>query len=367
MTNCLDVRENICAYIDSELNREERLYFEEHIKNCAACRKELDEMSSIIGYCTSLPQKELPMNFKSELHEKLLAVAERPASNVRSFRKTKSFIYTRTFASIAAGILLIFLAGSFYRMGLLNPAKSSNDSAKSTAMAAEQPAQAQMAGAGSMENGDGASDAGITEEAMQSFGAPADEVESFEADRSSTLTDREIAITGADLMSQIETASNRVSSITITADNPEEELEKVSALALENNGDVAEEAAAEQNMSMKAVENETEDMSLQVKKSFLIPDTQYDQFVTTLYTTFGEENVQLGAFVTEDMTDSLNNNIAKANEIDSRIQELRNSDSKEDSGEIDKLKAEKETVDSQIEEIRLGTDFINITVMINKK
>ena len=76
MLSCKEIRENIVAYIDDELNENERRLFEEHVLGCKECSRELDEMKQVIGLCTDMPLLELPPDFKENLHEKLTAVAD---------------------------------------------------------------------------------------------------------------------------------------------------------------------------------------------------------------------------------------------------------------------------------------------------
>lgn len=379
MTSCSNARENISAYIDNELSIDERHSFEKHIGSCKECKNELDEMTHIVGLCANLPQQELPVDFKAELHEKLLAVADRQKSNIRSIKKSKSFLFTKTFASIAAGMLLIFLAGSLYKFGLFSPMKS-QDKSNSIAMAAEQPAAAKMEeNSDTFATGSEADNAGVADKTEMGFSAAAaDDAAYFDVDRSATAQDREAAIAGSGQLLKIETAGNKLSTITISADNPDVQAEKVRTLALENNGEVVDKSAnlmattttesTDQAVSIQAdTAMETTGALTQTELNFIIPDTQYDQFITGLNTTFGEANVQKGAFVTEDMTEVLNSYIARSNEIDNRIQELQKKDSTKNSSEINDLKAEKEAVNSRIDQIRLGTDFVNVTVYIITK
>ena len=53
MASCFDTRENICAYIDNVLDADERRSFEEHIRDCRDCRRELEEMKRIAGSATN--------------------------------------------------------------------------------------------------------------------------------------------------------------------------------------------------------------------------------------------------------------------------------------------------------------------------
>jgi anti-sigma factor RsiW len=378
MANCSIAKENICAYIDNELNIADRLSFEEHVKSCRQCKSELDEMLQLVGLCKDLPQFELPVDFKAELHEKLLAAAYRKESNTRSIKKSKGFLFTKAFASIAAGLLLILLAGSFYRFGLL-PSMKSQDSLNNTAMAAEQPAAGMKENAAAFGDIVGAGNtAGVNRSAKAFSAQSAANDDSSEAGRSSTLQDRETALAEADGMLKKEAAASKLSTITITAEDPGVQAEKVKALALENGGDEADDQALSTGtVTGPSTENETSIKSTftsgtasepsQAQLNFMIPDTQYDQFIAAVNTAFGEVNVQVGAFVTEDMTDTLKSSIARSNEIDSQIQELQKKDGKENTEEINDMKKEKDVVDSRIEKIRLGSDFVNVTVLIIKK
>ena len=380
MTSCLIARENISAYIDDELNADERHSFEEHVNSCKECREELNEFLKIAKLCKDLPQQELPADFKVELHEKLLAVAAREDGKVRSIKKPRSFFFTKTFASIAAGIILIFIAGNFYRYGIFSP-MTSKDSVNSTAMTNEQPSE-KMAEDNINVQFSEARQGEATVAAKsepRSFGASAaDASEGITIDRSVTVEERESAIIGSVKMKVVETAVNKASTITILADDTEALSEKVMSLALDNSGEMKEDSADTNNgeAGLSLATTTTSDVLLRGKTdnemsqesfNFVIPAAQYSQFVTDINTAFGEANIQAGAFVTEDMTEVLNSSIAKTIEIDNLIQELQGKDIEKNSEEIKKLETQKDTIDSQIEEIRLGNDFVNVTVFINKK
>lgn len=346
MTSCSNVKENISAYLDNELSIKDRLSFEKHIESCKQCKVELDKIAHIAALCAELPQRELPPDFKAKLHEKLIESAQGQESNLRRIRKPKGFMFTKAFATIAAGMLLFFLAGSFYKYGLFPSMKKADDSTRNFSMAAEQREAAITGDLGY----DGAKDnAGIADKEIKSFStsAPAKGGE-LEVDRSSAIQNRETAFSGAEVMQKDETADSKLVTITITADEPELQAEKVKMLAA--------------TMSAKA-----NDTATKVDMDFIIPEEQYEQFLEALNTSFGEANVQIGAFETEDMTDTLNSNITKSVEYDNKIQELQKKDSEKTTDEIKELKEKKEAIDIQIEEIRLGTDFINVKVFINRR
>ena len=398
MINCKNSREYICAYIDDELSIKERLSFDEHVKNCSECKRELDEMIGITDLCKELPQHELPADFKSELHEKLVAVADRQENKVISIKKPKGFLFLKTFASIAAALLLVLLAGSFYKFGLFSPVKMQN-SANGTALtmgmpeAAKDEAMADADGSTSkIEMGSGsAAQAKVfsttTAEAAAPVApkaaAPAEALAgAAEIARSATAQDRDTAAYG--LTAGSEKVNSKLSTITVSADDLNMLTGKIKALAVANNADIVDNKVivtfsesrtmskqANADQSVATADNAGGPVPQQLVLS--IPDTQYEQFVSALDNEFGAANVLIGAFVTEDMTNSLNSAIAESNEADNRIQELQNADgtkaaeSTKNAPEIEALKARKEAADKRIDELRLGSDFVNVTIIMNAK
>ncbi len=376
MSSCMNVRDNICAYIDNELNTEDKLSFEEHIENCIECHKELREMTRIIGLCTSIPQQELPAEFKAELHEKLMAVADRQTKNTTNIWKKKGFIFTRTIASIAAGALLIFLAGTFVRFGL-NSTKSADRSQQSAemAMAAEKPAAPEDALQDSKVDEDYGTDsvgAAIAEDEVLSFSLSADNIDSVEVDRSAAPDERAASIKMAGL-ADAETLYSKMSTVTITSDEPEEMVETIRVLAIGNGGEegvstifkIKNEAAdAPDAIEMQLSEGVD---TMQPKLQFIFPQSNYDQFITVLNDALGAANVQMGAFVSEDVTQLLDNMIKESEVIDEKLQKHQMDNGSTENDEIKKLKIQKEMTDSQIEEMRLGSDLVSVTIYINMK
>lgn len=439
MINCENFNENICAYIDNELNIEERLSFEEHIKICRECKRELEEMARVVSLCNSLPQQELPAEFKAELREKLVAVAGRQerqgtgAGKVAGRKGPKGFLFFRTFAAVAAGLLLVFLAGIYFRYGMLSNTKTGS-SASNTALAMDRPAEAMNGVAADAAVG-AASAAAEPEMAggagtqAKTFGiqavAPA---ASAEIDRSARIQNRDAA--AAEKASGSEAINSKTSTITVVSGNPASQMEKIKLLAEQNSGEIIEntveirfsesfaktgqtdgnQAAAIQEsgpqiLAEKPAEQAapqtggiqsktTASSSVQAADAgisgsqqyggqgnttsanttgpartllqFIIPDTQYDKFVAKLYVEFGGANVQPGALVTQDATAALNSSIAESAELDNKIQELQK-DSSKNSAEIAELKEKKETADKRIDELRLGNDFVIVTIVISGK
>ncbi len=388
MTSCMTARENICAYLDNELSTEERRLFEEHIESCDACRREFEEMSEIIGLCTSLPQQELPDGFRTELHERLLAVSDGQKNNVTVIDRTKRLRYMKMITSVAAGLLLIFLTGSLIKYGFFQSGLTGK-SENSTEMAAmEAPAQpsastqygvaddngAAVGAAAKNIAGVNAADTAETAPGIVSFNQSVAAPNGTEAARSVTESDRGTASVFAALARVDDTVNNQVSTITITVDDPGAVTEKIKALALENNGGIKEpvllKSAITSDGQTKAAgageATATSGTDAAQPLCYVIPSANYDKFMSSLNGTFGAANVQSGALVTEDLTGTLKDKMKQSDVIDAKIQELQQ-DSVKNAEAIDELKAEKEQLDDQIETIRLDSDFVTITIYINKK
>jgi hypothetical protein len=381
MTSCADVRENISAYADNELSLDERQSFEEHISKCPSCKEELEDMLRIIEVCRSMPLQELPEGFGAELHEKLTAVSSRQGNIHVVRQKPKKTFLTRTIASIAAGILLIFLGGGIVRFGLLSGSFMSKNS-DSAPMKADTPATAAAPAEGSMaftseaaqdmDNNDmqSAEQASVPEADVSgmTFGilgieAPSEATaKGLVADRSVTEGGRD---NGASKETVSETAASKSSSVTITAKDIDAALGEVAVLAEKNNGTIPEVDGSADIPDMAAVSAQQEGSESQKQLRYVFAETDYSAFIAALNDTFGAADVQTGAFVSEDMTDSINMLIDQSVKYDAEIQRLQNDNTSQE--EINKLKSEKESIDAQIEQIRLNSDFVTVTVYVNMK
>jgi hypothetical protein len=107
MINCDKYKEMISLYIDNLLDEKEKSRFEEHMKNCSSCRKELHEIQLLVSLCSNLPVEDLPPNFGQKLHDKLLKAGE----GNRKVKITSLFDsrYAKVFSTLAACIAVVFL------------------------------------------------------------------------------------------------------------------------------------------------------------------------------------------------------------------------------------------------------------------
>lgn len=179
--NCSEVRDNLSLYLDDELNEEEKMLMDEHLKNCSECSKELEEYRKVIRMLNELPDEEPPEGYCKRLHEKLLntklndspdinneaEVAELTKMPKKS--KTNKFRWVK-YGGIAAALALVFLVYNLNNNGLMSKQKSSNEMAYDTAEApAEAPAS--MAGNGESYNYSIADDENVKAEEERGIGA----------------------------------------------------------------------------------------------------------------------------------------------------------------------------------------------------
>jgi len=69
---CETIRNMISSYIDKDLNDIEKTELEKHLSECNECRKEYESLLDIIAVCSNLEEIELPQNFRTELHQRLV-------------------------------------------------------------------------------------------------------------------------------------------------------------------------------------------------------------------------------------------------------------------------------------------------------
>ena len=112
--NCEAVRELLWTYLEKETTAEEAVKIEEHLKNCAVCREELELQKEIMDSLQNLPDEELPDGFHANLMQKLQVEA---APNVVPFpvKKKKAPVY-KQWGMIAAAVMVVVAAGGMNGM-----------------------------------------------------------------------------------------------------------------------------------------------------------------------------------------------------------------------------------------------------------
>ena len=112
--NCETVKEMLWAYLEKETTAEEAVKIEEHLKNCAVCREELELQKEIMDSLQNIPDEELPDGFHASLMQKLQVEA---APNVVPFpvKKKKAPVY-KQWGMIAAAVMVVVAAGGMNGM-----------------------------------------------------------------------------------------------------------------------------------------------------------------------------------------------------------------------------------------------------------
>lgn len=408
MKNCSEMNEMISLHIDNELGADERREFEKHLNSCQSCKKELDDIMQIIKLCRDTEEEELPQDFTTELHRKLLDVKEQESGKLKtSMLRTR---YVKIISSVAAGILLIFLAKGIYDVGIFAPhssTRSTNDKMmKSQASPVEQTnaaAAVQSGGSGVIARFNGGTanaadssagsvgsagvvgsmssvgsvDFGLAQSADSAGSAqstrseePAGSAEITAAENKSEIN-RSAANKNRDIQAPMlasafiaEKASSNSVTLTILVDDPTVQADKIRTVAVDNGGEEKKDNGLK--LSIEATDQTDKDKD-EIIIGFLLPNIQYDKFAGSLNTIYGQSNIEPGMKVMEDLTNKLNELITQSNDLDSRIKEAETKNDKASRDELDKLKTDKQNIENDIENIRLGSDFTNVTVILKRK
>jgi hypothetical protein len=115
---CEPFEELVNKYVEGLITLDEKKFLDEHIKKCADCRDEIKGIDEIVKTLNSIEQVDLPRDFMSALHEKLVQVYGEHKNvghrtNIQSFLKNISEIllsfYSQNKKRIAAGIAVIVI------------------------------------------------------------------------------------------------------------------------------------------------------------------------------------------------------------------------------------------------------------------
>lgn len=162
--NCNEVMDNLSLYLDDELDEEEKILMDEHLKNCPECSRELEEYRKVIRLLNELPDEEPPAGYCKRLHEKLLNVKlddttdkdnETEISKVTRIteKRSRKFGWVK-FAGLAAALVMVLLVYNLNNGGLMGRSDSemyygTTEEAKAPQAAPMENSSAQMGGNGS--------------------------------------------------------------------------------------------------------------------------------------------------------------------------------------------------------------------------
>lgn len=366
MKKCSEIKELISLYIDDELAPDERIEFEEHIAACEECKDELDELTEIVGFCRATTEEELPDNFKTELHQKLLEVQKQSEAAARTaFFRSR---YFKLFSSVAAVFLLVFLIKGFYDHSLF-PVGKAGQSADKANILAETSAEERIQMKAAAPNA--ANGSGNSMERSGEGGAPQESYYADKGTQAATEIDRSTSggretqpgftVAGAE-----DSVSRNTTSITVTVDDPDAQVENVKAVAVKSSG---LDETDTQLTGNEAVYSTMEPIENGVVLLLNIPSTQLNAFIEALNTDYGQGNVQPEAVVKEDMSVAIGGLLKQSDDLDLAIEKVENTESA-DAGsaeDLNKLKEQKIEIQNKIDTIRMESDLTNVKVILKKK
>ena len=366
MKKCSEIKELISLFIDDELTPDERMEFEEHIAGCEECRNELDELTEIVGFCRATTEEELPDNFKTELHQKLLEVQRQSEAAARTaFFRSR---YFKLFSSVAAVFLLVFLIKGFYDHSLF-PVGKAGQSADRANMLAETSVEEQIQMKAAAPNA--ANGSGNTMERSGEGGAPQ---ESYYADKGAqTATEIDRSTSGGRETQQglnaagaDDSVSRNTASITVTVDDPDAQVENVKAVAVKSSGLDEPDTQLTGN---EAVYSAMEPIENGVVLLLNIPSAQVNAFIEALNTDYGQGNVQPEAVVKEDMSVAIGGLLKLSDDLDLEIEKAENAENSDDGSaeDLNKLKEQKTEIQNKIDTIRMESDLTTVKVILKKK
>ena len=115
--SCPSFQEMLSAYLDGELSPEEARSLEEHLAVCEDCRRELEELKSLVAALGSLPPPEMPLG----LHAAIMGrVRSEASTGFGRFRRVLPRWTLRQWVPAAAALALIVLVSATFGVWYAN-------------------------------------------------------------------------------------------------------------------------------------------------------------------------------------------------------------------------------------------------------
>src|SRR5262245_34411435 len=67
MSECKEIKESLCEWLDNELPQGQRTSIEQHLRECASCREELDALRTAVSAVQALPRQAAPAALTSAI------------------------------------------------------------------------------------------------------------------------------------------------------------------------------------------------------------------------------------------------------------------------------------------------------------
>ncbi|MDO4582196.1 MAG: DUF4349 domain-containing protein [Bacillota bacterium] len=116
--NCIDAEKLFSEYIEGSLEAGQQAQFEQHLSECAGCRRQLAAERGLHQALSTVGEAELPEGFKQRVHQALMAEAAE-----RQRKPAAKRAWVRIMATAAACLVLLFGASALLgRVGSDTPA-----------------------------------------------------------------------------------------------------------------------------------------------------------------------------------------------------------------------------------------------------
>lgn len=125
--NCQDVRDNLSAYIDGELDKHKSSSMAAHLLTCSHCHQEWEQLKVVSGLLHNLPEVEPPPEFIDGLNKKISTAVAAESTSQKMRRVVQKPWYK--FAAVAAvfGMALgVSTLWSNENMGFINQPQITN-------------------------------------------------------------------------------------------------------------------------------------------------------------------------------------------------------------------------------------------------
>lgn len=115
--DCKELKEISSYYLENSLEPAVKQELEAHLGSCSGCQKELAEMKKILDILHAVAEKELPADFTSQLHRRLLEVQQANSWTGRIKERINDwFSINNLLRPVPVGVFATFLVlvGIFY-------------------------------------------------------------------------------------------------------------------------------------------------------------------------------------------------------------------------------------------------------------
>lgn len=362
MNSCDEMKQLMSLYIDGELNQALHTKFEKHIKACEACRSQLDEIKQVVEICRSFNEVELPPNFRSDLHNKLIKASQNgPARNISIFMPVK---YIKLFSSIAAVLVLVFVLRWFFNNSYLLPSgEMSTRSLKDATFESQVPADDVLIKGEAKEKQENAGFS-ISANQTKTFSAEEDSWTKDVNGRSTTEYTRSMAKQAQGIGNPIVRRNVDVT-MSIDSDNTlSQQVEKIEEFSLANGAMLADQDEELESITMEPLDSREDEAVIEIK----VPNVDYDKFIKQLAEEFGAENVHVGELTTVDLTHRFEELNIELENIYERLGDAEeNGDTSSGQETLDELKNKKDEIMADVDRIMLDSDLIYITIILKEK